>query len=212
MIQQELHAIQHEYGYLPAEQLRALAERIDVPLHRLHEVASCFPHYRLKPPPQVEFLVCRDMACHLRGAPESMKSLQGLADELGGDQVKISGVSCLGQCDAAPAAMLGHQVHRGKSISECRALLRDAVNGRSTSSGNPEPAIVDPRPTGWLIDPYEGREEYAAARKLAASMDGNALIEALKVSDLRGMGGAGSRPIKNGRTSARPGATGNTWS
>jgi NADH:ubiquinone oxidoreductase subunit E len=68
MIVQELRAIQNRCGYLPAEELNALSKRIDVPLHRIHEVASCFPLYRLSPPPVVDVKVCRDMACHLRGA------------------------------------------------------------------------------------------------------------------------------------------------
>src|SRR3954468_17920707 len=126
MIQQELHAIQHEHGYLPVDALKALSVRINVPLHRIHEVASCFPHYRMDPPPAVDIKVCRDMACHLRGAPEFIRSLQEMAAEVGG-QVAVGGVSCLGQCDAAPAVMVGHHVYRNRTISECRSLLRDAM-------------------------------------------------------------------------------------
>jgi NADH:ubiquinone oxidoreductase subunit F (NADH-binding) len=45
--------------------------------------------------------------------------------------------------------------------------------------------------TGWRIDPYGGLEEYAAVRGLVAGRDPAALIGELKVSGLRGMGGAG---------------------
>ena len=193
MLQQELHAIQHEHGYLPAEALRALSTRRNVPLHRLHEVASSFPHYRLKPPPAVEVKVCRDMACHLRGSSDVLRGLKAMADELDTrpDSVAIGGVSCLGQCDAPVAVVIGHEIHRGKSLPECRALLRDALGGASGLSTRPEFDHVDPAPTGWKIDPYDGREDYAAARKFASGDHGNALIEELKISDLRGMGGAG---------------------
>src|SRR5215813_11836564 len=102
MIVQELYALQNRCGYLPAEELRALAKRLNVPLHRLHEVASFFPHYRLRPPPPVDVKVCRDMVCHLRGAPDLRRSLEALANEIGPSQVEVSGVSCLGQCDSAP--------------------------------------------------------------------------------------------------------------
>ena len=51
-IQHELSRIQHRRGYLPADELRSLSARAaalgePIPLHRLHEVASFFPHYRL---------------------------------------------------------------------------------------------------------------------------------------------------------------------
>ncbi len=204
MIQQELHAIQKVHGYLPVDELKKLSTRLNVPLHRIHEVASCFPHYRLTPPPAVEFKVCRDMACHLKGAPEYVRSLKAMASELGGGQVEIGGVSCLGQCDGAVAVMVGHRFYRNKSIAECRSLLRDALANRTaaTSPGDTHaqaPATHSPgrstrptsRATGWRIDPYEGREEYSAARRFVAGDNVAALLEALKIGELRGMGGAG---------------------
>src|SRR5262245_27823419 len=130
MIIQELLEIQERRGYLPAAELEALSARLGVPLHRLHEVASCYPHYRLTPPPRVDVRVCRDMACHLRGAIQTIQNLEALGAEIGGGQVEVGGVSCLGQCDAAPAVVIDHHIYRGKTIAECRALVREAVHGR----------------------------------------------------------------------------------
>ena len=194
MIQQELHAIQHEHGYLPVDALKALSVRINVPLHRIHEVASCFPHYRMDPPPAVEIKVCRDMACHLRGAPEFIRSLQEMAAEVGGGQVAVGGVSCLGQCDAAPAVMVGHHVYRNRTISECRALLRDAMTGREARITPSMPLAARPAATGWLIDPYDGREDYAAVRKFVSGARRRRA----------GRGAEGLRPPRHGRR-GRPG-------
>src|SRR4051794_32703925 len=83
-LQQRLHEIQHRHGWLPDDELRALSKRIDVKMHRIHEVASSFPGYRLSPPPGVEVKVCRDMACHLRGATALERNLNGLCREFGG--------------------------------------------------------------------------------------------------------------------------------
>ncbi|HEX8201335.1 MAG TPA: NAD(P)H-dependent oxidoreductase subunit E, partial [Isosphaeraceae bacterium] len=185
MIIQELLEIQERRGYLPAPELEALAGRLGVPLHRLHEVASGFPHYRLTSPPAVDVKVCRDMACHLRGARRYLDGLEQLAAEIGGDQVAVGGVSCLGQCDAPPAVVIGHRVHRGRSLAECRALVAEALEGRHRADVAPAPEAADPGPepippTGWAIDPYDGREEYAAVRRFVRDPDGDALIEALK--------------------------------
>src|SRR5262245_21002452 len=105
MIIQELVAIQDRCGYLPAEELRVLGRRLNVPLHRIHEVASFYPLFRLQPGPPVTVRVCRDMACHLRGSARLKGSMQALANEIGSDKVCVEGVSCLGQCDRAPSAV-----------------------------------------------------------------------------------------------------------
>src|SRR5262249_25580032 len=97
MIVQELNAIQQRCGYLPEQELKELSQRTNVPLHRLHEVASFYPLYRLQPPPTVEVQVCRDMACHLRGANALQRSLTAYGHEIGGKEVHVCGVSCLGQ-------------------------------------------------------------------------------------------------------------------
>ena len=85
MFVQQLRAIQEHCGYLPKEEIVRLAARLGVPLHRLHEVISFFPHFRLEPPPDVEVHVCRDQACHLRGAAECLSIAEGVAGEFGGE-------------------------------------------------------------------------------------------------------------------------------
>ena len=76
MIVQELTEIQSAHGYLPKDELKRLAQRLKEPLHRLHEVASFFPHFRLSPPAHCEMHVCRDFTCQLPTAdPDRMLAL-----------------------------------------------------------------------------------------------------------------------------------------
>jgi NADH:ubiquinone oxidoreductase subunit F (NADH-binding)/NADH:ubiquinone oxidoreductase subunit E len=190
-IVQDLHEIQKRCGYLPRAELEALSRRRKkTPLHRLHEVASFFPHFKLTPPPTLEVRVCRDMSCHLRGAVDFQKNLQELAEEVAPGEVVVSGVSCLGQCDGAPALLIGEHVVRKGGLEKMRALLRIALRnaGELAVDGAHRKDI---EPTGWKIDPYEGREDYAAVRQFAANPNIEGLLEQLKIADLRGMGGAG---------------------
>src|SRR5579871_5257351 len=112
MIIQELQHIQERNGYLPVDELTALSKRLSMPLHRIHEVASFYPHFRLTMPADVEIAVCRDMACHLRGAPALHQALTACADELGGNRIKVTGASCLGQCDCPVAVAMNHHIYR----------------------------------------------------------------------------------------------------
>ena len=195
MIVQELNALQKRCGFLPVEELRALSRRIDVPLHRLHEVASSFPHYRLKKGPEVEVRVCRDVSCHLRGADQLTQGVKALANEIDptGKVVGVEGVSCLGQCDHAPAVTINDHVYRELTEQDLRSHVRSAV------AREPLPVQrADRAPLGWKIDPYDGDPGYEAVRKLVETRDPRTgtlsgiddLLERLKVSTLRGMGGA----------------------
>ena len=186
-----LHDIQRRHGYLPGAELEALASRrVEFPLHRLHEVASFFPHFRLEPASGVEALYCRDMACHLAGAPRLKQELEALSAELGHEQLVVSGVSCLGRCDGAPAMRIGTQTHQRVSGGSCRSAVLKALNS-SPQEVSPGPSVDIPKATGWRIDPYDGREDYQAVRSFIGNPDHAAFTEKLQVADLRGMGGAG---------------------
>src|SRR3954447_9915190 len=114
MIVQQLNQIQLRFGYLPRESLVALAERLAVPLYRIEEVVSFFPHYRKTPPPELEVHVCRDMSCHLRGSAQMIAHLgQQLSSEIAAGRATVCGVSCLGRCDRAVAARI--DFHRSAS-------------------------------------------------------------------------------------------------
>ena len=189
MILQALHNIQSSFRYLPAEQLYALSNQLRVPLHRIHEVASFYPFFRLQPPPQVDVKVCRDMACHLRGAA-LRPALTAQGNELGGKpaRVVVVGVSCLGQCDYAPAVSINDHVYRGKTVSQLRNLVKLAADDKPLPRQH-----ADRSPLGWKIDPYKGKPRYDAVRRFVEKRDADGVINALKIADLRGMGGAGFR-------------------
>jgi formate dehydrogenase beta subunit len=187
MIIQELHKIQDLHGYLPEDELRSLARRLNVPLHHVHEVASFFPHYRLRPPPPLDVKVCRDMTCHLRGASELRCRLEALADKIGPERMAVDGVSCLGQCDSAPNVIsINNHVYWGLSETALRSRLEAAL------AREPLPdQQADRSPGGWKIDPYQGRPGYQALRRFLDGRGGDAVLEAIETADLRGMGGAG---------------------
>ncbi len=187
MIVQELRQIQDRYGWLPREELQALSQRTNTPLHRIHEVASFYPLYRLGPPPAVEVKVCRDMACHLKGSERLRENLEAFGRELGGDEVRVCGVSCLGQCDRPVAVTVNdHHVYRGLSENEIRDRMRVAH-----ARGELPHQHVDDGPLGWKIDVYDGQPRWEALKGFLAGRDVDALLKKLEVAGLRGMGGAG---------------------
>ena len=186
MIIEELRAIQRKHGYLPADELRSLSERLRTPLYRLQGVASSFPHFRLAPPPPADVRVCADMSCHLNGADDLRRVVEARVARLGPSGVVFREASCLGQCDRAPAASINDQICARLTPDALYAHIEGAVAGRHL----PHPEVGGAE-AALQSDPYAGGPRYGALRRLLASHDIAGTLATLKASDLRGLGGAG---------------------
>ena len=186
MIVRELRAVQSQFGFLPADQLHALAKKIDVPITRLHQVASFFPHFRLTPPPKADVHVCRDMSCHLRGGDRVRTNLEERFKGASEQDVTIRGVSCLGQCDHAVAVSINDRVYAPADEARVEQIVRDVL----LMGELPESAHRHER-VQCTSDPYADGERYGAVRRLVESRAWNTALESLKASGLRGLGGAG---------------------
>jgi NADH:ubiquinone oxidoreductase subunit F (NADH-binding)/NADH:ubiquinone oxidoreductase subunit E len=167
-----LHKIQNQHGYLKREAVEAFSAESGVPLCRIQAVASFFPHFRHVPPKPVTVRVCRDMACHLAGGTEIVEQLR----QTFGDHVEVTGVSCLGRCDRAPATCVAaagtHHEHYylGRSGADLKGVVEESLRG------HPPQADYDadlPSPLANAeIDPYKGGPgKYAAALKAIAVRD-----------------------------------------
>lgn len=237
MIVPGLNKIQERCGYLPDAELRRLASELNVPLARIQEVVSFYPHYRNEwnKPPTLEVKVCRDMACHLAGSQALTRKLSqelGQAAANSGKTVSVEGVSCLGRCDRAPACIVGlhhhgpdgeydHHEHVFTAVPP-QTLVTELANCFHDHTELPNltpdfsyvPCKADgPQPNSWLIDSYAQNKslpKYAAARKFLdkhpapvprptiegtsekAIQERHPFLWELKVSNLLGMGGAGT--------------------
>jgi len=192
-------------------ELSEVADRLGVPLYRVHEVASFYPHFRTSPPPEVSVRICRDMSCRLRGAGGVLRACEAAAGQQPPGRLTVEGVSCLGRCDRAPA--LSVELHRtgsegetrlytGYTPAEARALVHGLVGGGAPPSDR-DADHDDARM--WEMDVYRGKAEYTAASQLAEQLRAPAaeaadarlaVIERLRAAGLLGMGGAGGRTYK----------------
>ena len=143
-----LGELERERGWLDDAALAALAERERVPLHRLEELVSFYPHFRRTPPPRVEVGLCRDLSCHLAGAPGLHARLRAdLGDAPG---VELREASCLGRCDSAPAATIDGVPVRCSDVAAMARLIRDPSSKRPQAQPVQDVAGV---PAGGLRQP-----------------------------------------------------------
>src|SRR5262249_3823052 len=178
-----LHAIQERVGWLPREELVALSREVRRPLYEIEGLISFYPHFRTTPPQRVTLRVCHDLTCWLRGADPALVRARYEHQ----DDVEVIEGSCLGRCDAAPAATVNDVP---APLAEVDALVSAASNG-GLPHGAAIPMATEPR--RWPNDPYASvSEHYGVLRDvLAGTVQAGQGTPAPADSGLRGMGGAG---------------------
>jgi len=183
---EELRAIQRDFGYLPADQIKTLAARIHVPISQIHTVASFYPHFHLSPPPKVDMRVCADMSCHLCGGDKVRSALDSAFQGADPKDVSIRDVSCLGRCDQAPAIMVNDNIYAQVNSRDAVTMVEDVLNGKPLLGRhqNAERMAV-------VSDPYQGQGQYAVVRRFVETRNWQEILASLKAAGLRGMGGAG---------------------
>jgi len=181
MLIEHLHTLQDHIGYLSMPHLRALSERMNVPMAAVYETASFYAHFDLidegqTPPQDITIRVCDSLSCQLAGSEQMHKALEmGVNPDL----VRILRAPCMGRCDKAPIAEVKH--HHVEHATVERVV-------QAISNQDFLPAVVD-----WqTLEAYQAEGGYRlldACRKDEVSVE--SLLTMLEQSGLRGLGGAG---------------------
>ena len=175
-----LHLIQDRHGHLSARHLRALAWELQLAQAEVWEVATFYAHFDPiredePPPPDLTIRVCDSLSCELAGAHALKAALKAGHDPA---RVRVLRAPCMGRCDTAPVAEVGHR-HVGHATPE---TVAEAIAG-----GNFHPVIPDYE----RFDTYRAGGGYDRLMDLRESGDWEAVQEKVLASGLRGLGGAG---------------------
>jgi formate dehydrogenase len=180
-----LHLIQDKYGCLEARHLRALAETMRLAMAEVYEVASFYDHFDIvkegeaRPAP-VTIRVCDSLSCMMAGAETVISELEAGADK---EKIRIMRAPCMGGCDVAPAARVGDKEVGNVTVE---GLLELAASG----STNKE--IEADIPDYATLEAYKGEGGYSIWEKVkSGTIEFDAMLDLLKDSGLRGLGGAG---------------------
>ena len=180
MLIEYLHLIQDKYRQISAAHLAALADEMKLAFSEVFEVATFYAHFDVvkEGAPNVAPLtirVCDSLTCAMLGAEQLLHELQNKA----GPGVRVVRAPCVGRCDTAPAAEVGHNFIDHATVENVLA----AAKGGDTHAHLPK--YVE-------YDEYVAKGGYALLNKLrsgATSRDD--LLKALDDASLRGLGGAG---------------------
>lgn len=171
---------------------------------RVHEVANFFPFFTQEPTGRFRVGICRGLSCALAGSAEMTGCLR---EKLGVEEGRqtpdkrfsFEAMECLGACDFAPALLVNEEL-KGRATEPVLAQL----------AADPEAFMRRPAPRAFTagyakiqgltrdfsepdlhqLETYRRRGGYSGLEK-ALGLKPEALIEEVKKSNLRGLGGAG---------------------
>lgn len=121
--------LQAECGYLPADQLRRLAKRVDVPLSRVYAVATFYASFRLAPKGLHEVTLCVGTVCYLKGSGQISEMIcKEFQVDPGGTTpdglFTFQPVNCVGACAVAPVMIVDDEYHGELTCDTAREILQ----------------------------------------------------------------------------------------
>jgi len=122
--------IQSENHWLPREALERVSERLQVPLTRIQHIATFYKAFSLVPKGRHEIHICMGTACHVRGAPRVLDSVQDLTGIKPGEtdldmKFSLETVNCLGCCALGPVMEVDGKHHGKMAPAKAGDVLRN---------------------------------------------------------------------------------------
>ena len=128
MILPALWLTQEQEGWISAEAMAYIADRIGTFAAKVYEAATFYTMFNLEPKGKYHICVCRTLSCWLR---EKQAIVDFLRDEIGirPNQISEDGmfsleeVECLGHCGTAPVVQVNGEFHEEMDVEKMKALL-----------------------------------------------------------------------------------------
>lgn len=124
-----LQEIQAQHNYLSEPALRAVAQRLNVPLTEVFHVATFYSCFSLEPVGKHLVQVCLGTACHVRGAPRVLDRLLrelklGHLGTTRDFEFTVRTVRCIGCCGLAPVLRVDANTHPHLTQAKVPGLLK----------------------------------------------------------------------------------------
>jgi formate dehydrogenase len=177
---EHLHLIQDTYRQISAAHLAALADEMKLAFAEVFETATFYAHFDVVKEGEANIApltirVCDSVTCAMLGAEKLLQELQSSA----GPAIRVVRAPCVGRCDTAPTAEVGH--HFVDHASAASVLAAAQVGDTHAHL----PDYVD-------YKAYVAGGGYALLKRLrSGELKKEDLLKALDDASLRGLGGAG---------------------
>ena len=177
---EHLHLIQDKYHQISAAHLAALADEMKLSFAEVFETATFYAHFDIVKEGQPDIApltirVCDSLTCAMLGAEKLLQELHSAA----GPGIRVVRAPCVGRCDTAPAAEVGHNFVDQATVE---GVLATAKAGDTHAH---LPGYID-------FDAYVAGGGYRLLSRLrSGDLLKEDLLKSLDDASLRGLGGAG---------------------
>ena len=123
-----LHIAQIEHGYVTDDDVKYLAQRLDMRVNEVEEVVTFYSMYSRKPIGKYRLQVCRTISCNIAGCE---KISAHITDKLGikvnettpDGKFTLQEVECLGYCDLAPVLQVNFDYHEQITLARTDEII-----------------------------------------------------------------------------------------
>jgi NADH-quinone oxidoreductase subunit E len=123
-----LQDLQSDLNWLPEEVLRAVADKLGVPLMDVYGAASFYRTFSLKPRGKHIITVCVGTACHVRGGERIVDEIGRVLDLAPGETTPdrnftLETVNCLGCCAIGPIVVVDGEYYGEMTTRKVGSVL-----------------------------------------------------------------------------------------
>jgi len=123
-----LHAIQHQYGWIPTAAMEEVATFLGMSPAEVMDTATFYEEYWLRPKGKYLIQVCRSLACEICASKQltpHVREKQGLeiGETTADGRFTLVELECLGSCGTAPVALLNEVLHENLTPAKLDEVL-----------------------------------------------------------------------------------------
>ncbi len=123
-----LQDVQDEFGYLPEQQLKQIAEYVGMSFVTVYGVATFYNQFRLTPLGKNVIRVCRGTACHVKNSANILTAIETELGIKAGQTTRdklftLETVACIGACSIAPVVNINEEYYGRITVKEIPKIL-----------------------------------------------------------------------------------------
>ncbi|WP_138380156.1 NADH-quinone oxidoreductase subunit NuoE [Luteithermobacter gelatinilyticus] len=136
-----LHKAQEQNnGWITVPIMEYIADMLDMPYIRVHEVATFYSMYNLKPVGKHVIEVCTTTPCWLRGADDVVAACKeelgiGFGETTEDGEFTLLEVECAGACVNAPVMAYGGEYYEDLDADSTKQIIRAIKAGEKPKAG-----------------------------------------------------------------------------
>ena len=125
-----LHAVQHQYGYVPKMAIRVVARQLRLSEAKVYGALTFYSEFRLTPPPETLIGWCSSVTCRLKGGDRIRRILEaelgiGMGENTPDNKLGLHLAQCNGTCEHAAQVWVNGDVVGPLDAASTVRLCRD---------------------------------------------------------------------------------------